>query len=39
MQVGAIGVDPAKSVFQVHGVDERDEVVVSSSGWTADGPP
>ena len=31
MKVTTIGVDLAKSVFQVHGVDERGHVVVRKS--------
>jgi transposase len=30
MQVSTIGVDLAKSVFQVHGVDSADKVVITS---------
>ena len=29
MQVGTIGIDLAKSVFQVHGVDATDKVVIT----------
>jgi transposase len=34
MQVTTIGLDIAKNVFQVHGVDERGRVVLSSA-WRA----
>jgi len=35
MQVTTIGLDIAKNVFQVHGIDAKEKVVVSSHGLRA----
>jgi transposase len=37
MNITTIGIDLAKNVFQVHGVDERGRVVLRRSGATFDG--